>query len=246
MKHAAQVLSRREILRVGAVGLSGLGLSQLLAADEHAQREGLRPRADWLIVIFLNGGPSHLDMWDMKPDAPAETRGEFSPIASSLPGVQLSEHLPRLATHMHRCTLVRSMHHSVNNAHAAAVYVALTGHDRGEIGGGTRPTDRPGPGSVCALLRPTPPEVVPYVALPYMTREGAGGPPQPGFFGGILGSSFDPLWILRDPNAPDFSVPELTLQRDVSADRIAARGRLLTMLNARLADRSQAAVAAMQ
>jgi hypothetical protein len=246
MVHAALKLSRRELLRVGTVGLSGLGLSHLLAADEIARHDGLQPRADSLIVIFLNGGPSHLDMWDMKPDAPAETRGEFAPIASSLSGVQLSEHLPKLALHMHRCTLVRSMHHSVNNAHAAAVYVALTGHDRGEIGGGTRPTDRPGPGSVCALLRPTVPEVVPYVALPYMTREGAGGPPQPGFFGGILGSSFDPLWILRDPNASDFSVPELTLQHDVSAERIAARGRLLTSLNARLVDRSQVSMAAMQ
>ena len=72
-------------------------------------------------------------MWDMKPNAPAEVRGEFKPIGTSLPGVQFGEHLPKMARHMHRCTLVRSAHHSVNNAHAAAVYTGLTGHDRGKV-----------------------------------------------------------------------------------------------------------------
>ena len=129
--------SRREVLQAGAAGVLGLTLPRLLrAADAPA---GPVPRADHCILLFLNGGPSHLDMWDMKPDAPAEIRGEFKPIATTVPGVQLCEQLPRLAGHMHRCTLIRSAHHSVNNAHAAAVYCALTGHDRGEIGGGTRP-----------------------------------------------------------------------------------------------------------
>jgi hypothetical protein len=241
----AFAMHRRELLRVGAVGFAGLTLPQLLAADETSRLSG-PARADSLIIIFLNGGPSHLDMWDMKPEAPAEVRGEFQPISSSLPGVVVSEHLPGLAQHMHRCTLVRSMHHSVNNAHAAAVYVALTGHDRGELGGGARPTDRPSPGSVCARLRPTPGEVVPYVALPYVTKEGAGGPPQPGFFGGILGPGFDPLWILKDPNAVDFSVPEFTLRSDVSIERLTARADLLTSLNAHLAaKRAHGSVAGM-
>ena len=84
-----------------------------------SMNRNLHPTADACILIFLNGGPSHLDMWDMKPDAPAEIRGEFQPIATTVPGVHLSEHLPRLARQMHRCTLVRSVHHSVNNAHAA-------------------------------------------------------------------------------------------------------------------------------
>src|SRR6476659_10133902 len=117
--------SRRELLRIGALGACGLSLPQLLAAEKNS--EGAK--ADACIVIYLNGGPSHHDMWDMKPEATAEIRGEFSPIASSLPGVPLCEHLPRLATLIHHATLVRSMHHSVNNAHAAAVYAAMTGHD---------------------------------------------------------------------------------------------------------------------
>ena len=146
--------SRRDTLRLGSAGLLGLSLPQLLQAEQSAAVKTIAPKADACIVIFLNGGPSHLDMWDMKPDAPAETRGEFNPIATSLPGVQFSDQLPKLAKHMHRSTLIRSMHHSVNNSHAAAVYVALTGHDRGEQGGGFKPTDNPPPKQLPANRQP--------------------------------------------------------------------------------------------
>src|SRR5262244_120904 len=115
-------LTRRNMLQIGAIGALNLTLPKMLAAGERLTREGLSPKADSCIVIFLNGGPSHLDMWDMKPEAPAEIRGEFRPIPTSVPGIQLSEHLPRLARLMHHCTLIRSVHHTVNNAHAAAVY----------------------------------------------------------------------------------------------------------------------------
>jgi hypothetical protein len=171
-------------------------------------------------------------MWDMKPAAPAEIRGEFKPIATTVPGIQLSEHLPRLARHMHRCALVRSVHHSVNNAHAAAVYCALTGHDRGEIGGGARPTDHPAIGSVMARVRPPSTPVLPFVSMPYVTQEGAGGPPQPGFFGGWLGRSYDPLFMLRDPNAPGFGMPELSRPGDVGRERMDHRRELLGQLGA--------------
>src|SRR5262245_40652042 len=161
-------LSRRELLQVGGIGLLGLSLPGLLRAEERRSRSGGSARADACVLIFLNGGPSHLDMWDMKPAAPAEVRGEFKPIATTLPGVHLSEHLPRLARHMHRCALVRSAHHSVNNAHAAAVYAALTGHDRGDanIAIGAGPHDYPSVGSVLGLCRPPRTPVVPYVSMP--------------------------------------------------------------------------------
>jgi len=236
-------VSRRKLLQVGAAGMMGLSLPELLAAE--IVPGFLRPRADSLIIIFLNGGPSHLDMWDMKPDGPSEIRGEFKPIDTSLVGVQLSEHLPKLAQQMHRCTLVRSMHHSVNNSHAAAVYVSMTGHDRGEQGGGFKPTDNPSPGALAALLRPTPPEVAPHVTMPYKTLEGATGPPQPGFFGGWLGRGYDPLWILKDPNAADFSVPEFTLQQDIPVNRLANRSELLSHLNEHLRGESAAPLRAM-
>src|SRR5262249_41238909 len=97
-------LSRRQILQAGGIGLLGLSLPRVLQAAARPAT-GSVPRADACILIFLNGGPSHLDMWDMKPNAPAEVRGEFKPIATTVTGVLLSEHLPRLAKLMHHCTL---------------------------------------------------------------------------------------------------------------------------------------------
>jgi hypothetical protein len=149
-----QQVSRREMLQVGGLGLMNLTLPQLLHAEQRRSQTEPAPTADACIVIFLNGGPSHLDMWDMKPNEGEGIRGEFKPIATSLPGYQMCEHLPRMAKLAHRSTIVRSMHHGVNNAHAAAVYAALTGHDRGEIGGGAKQTDYPTPGSVVSMIRP--------------------------------------------------------------------------------------------
>jgi hypothetical protein len=249
-------ISRRELLRIGGSGVMGLSLARLLAADESndARTAGrassgtrssgtvgrdtpaIAPKADACIILMLNGGPSHLDMWDMKPAAPDNIRGQFQPIATSLPGVQLCEHLPKLAGQMHRAALVRSMHHSVNNAHALAVYTAMTGDDRGDANKivGNSGSDHPAPGAVLARVRPGREDAVPHVALPYMTKEGAGGPPQPGFFGGWLGRQHDPLWVLKDPSAADFSVPEFTLAADVSVERLTHRGQLLTSLNGNL------------
>lgn len=221
-------ISRRQMIQAGAASYLGLGLPQLLRAKE--SQSATHASADACIVIFLNGGPSHLDMWDPKPDAPAEIRGEFGTIPTSVPGVRFGEHIPKFAKQMHRCTVIRSAHHSVNNAHAAAVYCALTGHDRGEIGGGARPDDYPCIGSVVGTRRPPANAVPPHVLLPFITKEGAGGPPQPGFFGGWLGKTHDPLIVLRDPNAPDFALPELTLGPDVDPSRFDARKQLESKL----------------
>src|SRR6202035_5366789 len=106
----------------------------------------------------------------------------------------------------------------------------LTGHDRGEQGGGAKPTDYPAIGSVLGLCRPPQRPVVPYVSMPYITAEGRGGPPQPGFFGGMLGRARDPLFMLRDPNAADFAMPELSLGDDVTARRLNARKGLVDRL----------------
>ena len=229
-------ISRRRCLHLGALGVAGCGLSlqRLLAAEADVPRWGIRPTADNCILVFLDGGPSHLDMWDMKPHAPDGIRGEFKPIATSLTGYQISEHLPRLSQHMHRATVVRSMHHTVNNSHGAAVYTALTGHDRGEVGGLASQNDHPHMGAVLAKLRPSPPNVLSHVHLPYITQEGAGNPPQPGFFAGFLGRSYDPLFVLNDPNAPSFSVPELTLQQDVAAARLSLRRELFQKVSGTL------------
>jgi hypothetical protein len=120
------------------------------------------------------------------------------------------------------------MHHSVNNSHAAAVYVALTGHDRGEQGGGAKPTDHPPPGAVLAKLRPAGGNPLPYVTMPYRTQEGAGGPLQPGFLAGFIGPQYDPFWIVENPNAPQFNVPNLDLPGGITAGQLAERQELLT------------------
>ena len=122
------LLNRRKVLTIGATGIAGLTLPRLLKANSARANNSSTARADSCIVIFLNGGASHLDMWDMKPEAPAEIRGEFKPIASSVPGLMVSEHLPGLARVMHLGTLVRSMHHSVNNSRSEEHTSELQSH----------------------------------------------------------------------------------------------------------------------
>src|SRR5262249_591668 len=158
----------------------------------------------------------------------------FRPIESSLPGVQFSEHLPRMARHMHRSALVRSVHHLIGHAHGAAVYTALTGHDRGDTTmiTPTGPNDYPAIGSMRSDVRPPEKLAVPFVSMPYGTTEGIGGPPQAGFFGGLLGHSRDPLCITKDPNAPGFSVPELSLPADIGSTRLTKRRTLQSMIDA--------------
>lgn len=221
--------SRREVLRLGSLGYCGLTLPRLLAANEGASGPPIAAKADACILIFLNGGPSHLDMWDMKPDAPDGIRGEFKPIPSSLPGYFVSDQMPRLARKMHLAMVCRSMHHSVNNAHAQAVYTSITGHDRGDaqVAVGAGFSDNPTIGSTLTRVRPPIQPIVPHVCLPYITKEGAGGPPQPGFTGGWLGGATDPLFVLKNPDDRDFSVPELTLSADVPVERLSDRRSLL-------------------
>src|SRR5689334_16465906 len=112
IRHGA-LRTRRQILQVGAVGLGGLTLPNLLKLDEAgAASKVQRPsRARSVILLYLNGGPSQLDTWDMKPDAPAEIRGTFQPIATTVPGFWMSEHLPQTARLAHRFAVIRSMSH---------------------------------------------------------------------------------------------------------------------------------------
>jgi hypothetical protein len=228
-------LSRREWLQLGGLGLAGLSLPTLLRAE--AARPAARTgHARSCIMLFLAGGPSHLDLWDLKPHAPPEIRGEFKPISTTVPGMHLGEHLPKLARQAHHCALIRSAHHGVTNAHWAATYLALTGHDIGDNGPMPSLADNfPAMGSVLAHLRPPERLVVPFVSLPYVTAEGAGGPPQLGIYGGWLGRHQDPLIITQDPNGATFGIPELTLRAEVDPGRLDNRKDLLADLNHRLA-----------
>jgi hypothetical protein len=221
------------MLQIGTIGAMNLSVPRLLAANAHSTRSGRMPHADSCILVFLNGGPSHLDMWDMKPDLPQEMRSEFRPIATDVPGIRVCEHLPRLARRMGKCTLVRAVYHD-QVAHAPAVYTALTGVKSNVRAGllGASATDHPAIGSLVGSLRPPKTRVMPYVMMPYATQEGAGGPPQPGFYGGWLGKAHDPYLVLQGgPRPESMNLPAITPGDGITGDRIQGRRNLLSQLN---------------
>src|SRR4051812_35902976 len=162
-------LTRREVLRAGAVGLGGLTLPSLLRLEQSASASPARPaRARSVILLFLSGGPSHLDMWDLKPDAPEEIRGTFRPTATSVPGVQISEHLPRTAALADRLAILRSVRHTTGN-HPAAAYWMMVGSPIARAapqGINMSREDRPHPGSVLAQRLPARHGLPPFVMVP--------------------------------------------------------------------------------
>ncbi|MDA1051015.1 MAG: DUF1501 domain-containing protein [Planctomycetota bacterium] len=126
-------LNRRDCLHVGGIGLTGLTLPDLLRADSLRPAESLQQgsgfgRARSCVIFFLKGGPSHLDTLDMKPDAPSEVRGEFQPIDTTAPGVQVCEHLPMLAQQADKFAVIRSMALRGDAVHSTAAYEVTTGH----------------------------------------------------------------------------------------------------------------------
>jgi hypothetical protein len=150
-----------------------------------------------VVLVNLFGGPSHLDMFDLKPEAPAEIRGEFRPIASSVPGVQVCEHLPRIATWMHRATLIRTMTHGYNSHNPYAVLTGFAeGNDRENYF--TKPSDHPGIGSVCHYLGMGPADMPCQVYLPAHPGYSQ-GLRRAGPYGGYLGRRFAPLFAVCDP-----------------------------------------------
>jgi hypothetical protein len=232
ISHHFPQLTRRNMLQIGMIAGFHLSLPRLLAANERSAQSGDVPSADSCILVFLNGGPSHLDTWDMKPDLPSEMRSVFQPIASTIPGVPVCEHLPRLARILQKCTLVRSVYHD-QVAHAPAVYTAMTGIRSNIRAGivGAKPSDHPAIGSVVGSLRPPQAQAIPYVLLPHLTAEGAGGPPQPGFLGGWLGKSHDPLLVLKGHDPDGFIIPAVFPGPGMTVERVRDRERLLTGLN---------------
>ena len=223
-------ITRRESLRLGSLSLAGLSLPELFAAENAPLGETKRKTAKSCILFFLEGGPAHQDTFDMKPDAPAEVRGEFKPIATSVPGVTVCEHLPQLAAQMHHLAQVRSVHHTVVD-HNAGAYYALTG--RAPFVGGRlivhdEPENFPPFGAVLAKLRPTRRTLPPFVHIPEIMSNN--GYEIPGERAGFLGPAFDPL-VIGDPSAPNFRVPGLRLARGVSLERLAERRELLDRLN---------------
>lgn len=223
---SAALMNRRRWLQIGSVGLAGLSSSRTLRADA---AESLSPIRS-CIFVFYQGGPSHLDTWDMKPKAPAEVRGEFRPIATAVPGLWACEHLPHLARVADRLTIVRSLHHGSTN-HLPAAFTTLIGREpsRGDqLLVGQSNNDPPCIGSSVSRARPPALQgVPPFVALPYrMWNE----MDVPGQSAGFLGAAHEPLQVEGDPNHPDFRLPELEFPMGVSAARLVGRDSLLDNL----------------
>lgn len=246
-------LSRRDILQVGSLSLfSGLTLPRILRAESQSAIPGAGP-AKSVVLLNLFGGPPHQDLFDLKPLAPAQIRGEFQPIDSSVPGVQIGELLPQIAQQMHRCTLIRSYSHKYNSHNPYNVYTGFDGGNDQENYFAKR-TDHPSIASVYQHFRPSPGDIPPYVILPafpgYSQTLRRSGP-----YGGYLGSQYDPLFTLlkqtRAEKSKDYQpvVPEGTPQLpsldalpDVTADRLDHRRTLLEQLGSEVAriERSRA------
>ena len=229
-------ITRRESLRIGGLGFTGLMLPRLLKARETATRSGESfGRAKSCILVFNYGGPSHIETFDPKPDSPTEVRGEFKPAATTVPGVSISEHLPRLGKLAKQYAIVRSVTHR-DNDHAIGAYLALTGHHHPKnailgIEPPATPLDMPSIGSVVSKLRPAKKPVFPYVTLGELRH--FGNFDSLGSNAGCLGKVFDSF------NVP-FSRPlDSTLDLrgvadvmgDVNGVQLGGRRRLLEDMN---------------
>lgn len=199
--------SRREWLRAGGLSMLGLTLPELLACQARAgaPSRGSFGRARSCIVVFLFGAPAHQDIWDLKPGARSEYRGEFRPIATSVPGIQLGEHVPLIARQTHQLALVRSVTHP-DNTHTVAMHNMLTGvrHAQPNTNPQNQPTDFPTFGAVVQYLHRVGGLPAGISLNSPANQVSANNHIFPGFFAGFLGSAYDPLFIPHDPSKPDF------------------------------------------
>ena len=213
-------LSRRNFLKVGFLGLGGLTLADALRTKARAAEAGLSSKETAVVFLSLAGGPTHMDTYDLKPDAPVEYRGSFQPIATKVPGVQLCELLPRHAQVMDKLAVVRSLHHN-SASHQPSSHLVQTGYylrDAQNVD-----NECPSSGSLTARLRGSRrPGLPPYVAIPQATRYG-----RPAY----LGKQFAPFEVGGDPNRPNFQVQNLDLTRGLSLERLESRRGLRAELD---------------
>jgi hypothetical protein len=196
---------RRDFLRLGTAGLLGLGLADLLRLE--ASVKAGRAKASNVLMVWLAGGPSTIDIWDLKPAAPENIRGEFKPIGTSAKGVQICERMPKMAKLMHHCSLVRSLHHNIPEHGVGTQYMTT----------GNRPSpalEYPGLGSLAAKLLPAAAGVPSYVS--FQRTVGAG----------YLGSAYAPFEVEAGSGRGRPRIPGMSLPADFSLDELADRDRL--------------------
>lgn len=220
-------LTRREAVQVGYSGLLGVGLPGVLAGRAAGETA---PRAKSVLIVFLTGAASHHDTFDMKPEAPVEIRGEFQPIATSLSGLAVCEHLPRLAARAHKYALIRTLSHRDNN-HLMSTHHVLTGamQPGGFFDKVASRDDWPSYASACAFLRPRRDGIPSGVNLPTFLMEGP--LTWPGQHAGFLGPKYDPWQITGDPQKDDFRVDNLQLASGIDVSRLEHRRTLLDEFN---------------
>ncbi|MDX1925027.1 MAG: DUF1501 domain-containing protein [Pirellulaceae bacterium] len=241
--------NRRTFLVASSCGIAGFrfGASNRLHADDHSAvaaqlqaRSGQAKsggQAKSVILFFLCGGASHIDTWDMKPNAPIEYRGPFSSIATSAPDIRLCEHLPLLSQQAHHLAVVRSVCGTVNtNDHHAGYYYNLTGHRADptflSLGNDRRPyaDDWPYMGTVVASRRPMHPQLPNAITLPHKPSQAPYT--RPGQFAARLGVEFDPLYVNGSTKEPlKFQAPALVLAGDVTTEQLRSRQQLLSKLD---------------
>lgn len=224
--------TRRDLLQLGGLGgLSAFWADWHRAAEASpTQRPAHLPKAKSVILIFNAGAPSHIDLWDMKPQAPQNVRGLFRPIQTNVTGMQVSELMPRLARRVDRLAIVRSLHHR-HGGHNSGMYWSIVGrpYRRDDTLINPSRSDYPSFGTLVGWLAqrdgyssPLPPYVItpsPHCdSTAYIT---------PGQFGGCLGARFDPFVLNADPNAAGFRVPNIGLAGDISEQRMQGRRQLL-------------------
>jgi Protein of unknown function (DUF1501) len=225
---------RRRFLRVGAAGVVGATLPFSRTARANDGTEPGKGNAKSVLIVLLSGGPSQLDTLDPKPEAPAEVRGEFSTISTTIPGVAVCEHLPRLAKQTDRWSIVRSLAHREHN-HLLATHVALTGRPTPLPRGGTdldrveSRNDFPNYAAALDYIRPRKDGIPSGVSLPNYFIEGP--LTWPGQHAGFLGPKYDPWQIQGDPNDPKFRASSLSMPSDMNTPRLQSRRDLLESLN---------------